>query len=574
MISPVSCGDTASNVVVAIGNLGATVLINVPITVNVSGDLNTSLTSIQPLIAPGANYQFNIGTLNISAGGNFDFEIIISAGADSNPLNDTFRISITIPPNNQFALSSVGDQFVCQGSDANLQISSVVNNIAVLWYDDISAGSLICIGDNYTINNLMTDTTLYVQLQGCNSGRVPVSVQVDTVGIAVDLGPDQVVCGSDGAELLPSVSLSAADYFVWSTGSQTSMLEVFSSGQYVVTAYSASGCFDSDTIDVNALPAPTISTVGTNATCGGYADGSIDLSVSGTAGPYSFNWSNGAISEDLSGLSQGVFVVTITDNGGVIPCTYIEAVQIDEPSAVVANVDGTTTSCNANDGTIQLSAYGGTPGYSFVWSNGATDEDLTGLASGTYDVTITDSNGCEGVASATVQGSNPINVSIDTIFHEYQDVGGSIEITVTGGSGAGFAYAWSHGATSANVDSLVAGTYSVTVLDLGTGCEVLITNIVVLYKIPDLVEQIEALTSFDVFPNPTFDMANIELTMNTPLDVTLQLLSIEGKLLEQFSTNNAVEQQYQINMSSYPAGVYLAKMRVGSDVFTTKIIKL
>ena len=168
-------------------------------------------------------------------------------------------------------------------------------------------------------------------------------------------------------------------------------------------------------------------------------------------------------------------------------------------------------------------------------------------------------NGCEGTASATVQGSNPINVNVDTIFHEYQD--GAINITVTGGSGAGFAYAWSHGATSANVDSLVAGTYSVTVLDLGTGCEVLVTNLVVLYRIPDLVDQIEALTSFEVFPNPTHDIANIELSLNSMTDVTLEVLSIEGKLLQTFTTNNAIEQQYQIDMNQYPSGVYLAKMQ-------------
>ena len=146
------------------------------------------------------------------------------------------------------------------------------------------------------------------------------------------------------------------------------MLEVFSSGQYVVTVYSASGCFDMDTIDVTAVPAPTISSSALDVTCGGYADGSIDMTVSGTVGPYNYAWSTGQTTEDLSGLSQGIFIVTITDNGGIIPCTYIEVVEINEPSPVTANIDGTTTSCNTNDGTIQLSAYGGTPGYSYLLS--------------------------------------------------------------------------------------------------------------------------------------------------------------------------------------------------------------
>ena len=113
----------------------------------------------------------------------------------------------------------------------------------------------------------------------------------------------------------------------------------------------------------------------------GYTDGSIDMTVSGSAGPFAYNWSNGETTEDISGLSQGIFVVTITDNGGVIPCSYVEVIQIDEPAAVVANIDGTTTSCNANDGTIQLSALV-VRRLHMLWSNGATDEDLSGLASG------------------------------------------------------------------------------------------------------------------------------------------------------------------------------------------------
>ena len=102
-------------------------MVNVPITVNITGDLTTTLSFVQPIIAPGANYQFNVGTINISSGGNFNFEIIISAGADSNPLNDTVNVSIA---NNQFALSSTGDQLVCAGSD-NLQSDFYGDNVAI-----------------------------------------------------------------------------------------------------------------------------------------------------------------------------------------------------------------------------------------------------------------------------------------------------------------------------------------------------------------------------------------------------------------------------------------------------------
>ena len=133
-------------------------------------------------------------------------------------------------------------------------------------------------------------------------------------------------------------------------------------------------------------------------TCNEGTDGAIDLSVSGGTTPYTYAWAGGETTEDLSGLTAGDYTVTVTDNNG---CTITETIIVDEPTAVFCeSIEATdVTGAGLDNGSIDLTPGGGTPGYTFLWSNGETTEDLSGLAPGTYTVTITDANGCEGSCS-------------------------------------------------------------------------------------------------------------------------------------------------------------------------------
>jgi len=121
--------------------------------------------------------------------------------------------------------------------------------------------------------------------------------------------------------------------------------------------------------------------------------GSIDLSVSGGSPDYSYAWSNGATSQDLFNLTAGIYTVVVTDQSG---CIKKDTIEIIEPAAglsikaAIKDLDcfGVAT------GGIDLTVEGGTAAYSYSWSNGATTEDLSGIAAGIYSVTVTDSNLC------------------------------------------------------------------------------------------------------------------------------------------------------------------------------------
>jgi len=570
LVSPTTCGDTT--VIVKIANTGSALQVNVPIEVNVTGAATATFNFTQAIFSPGVAFDINMGVLNTSTGGTYNFEIIVNLGTDQNPMNDTLNVSVTLPPSNINALTSVGDSLVCEGNIADLMVNSSVSGISVLWYDSLSGGNLLNIGDSYSTGPIMTDMTYYVQLQGCNSPRAMVDVMADTVGIAVDLGPDTAsICAGTDFEIQPTVSLSSAENYMWSNGAMSTFITVNSAGTYSLEVTNASGCKGMDTIVVDAAPMPTMTNTATNPTCGGFNNGIIDLNVSGTAGPYDYMWSNGATTQDINGIGGGIYSVTISDNSSALACSYVQNIQLIEPSTLAANIAATTTSCNGNDGTVMLSVNGGTSGYSYNWSNGATTQDLSGLAGGPYTVTVTDANGCTATETGTVQAATPIVAAVDSIYDEILDIGGQIQLSVSGGSG-NFQYAWSNGSTTQDVDSLTAGTYSVIIVDVNTGCQVQINGIIVEYKIPDMVNNIEAVSAFKLYPNPTNNLVFVDLQLSKEIDVQLEITDIAGKRLQSFAPRQTLEQNYEIDMSDYPAGVYLARFIVGGEVSTTKIV--
>lgn len=152
----------------------------------------------------------------------------------------------------------------------------------------------------------------------------------------------------------------------------------------------------------------------TDATCDGFENGAIDISVAGGTPPYSFDWSNGATTEDLSGIAAGTYSVTVTDDNG---CSdTLEGIEVGSPSSLEAEATTITdVSCfGFEDGAINITVSGGTPPYTYDWSNGETTEDVTGLDAGTYSVTITDDNGCIFTLQDLVVGE-PDQVPIPTI---------------------------------------------------------------------------------------------------------------------------------------------------------------
>ena len=196
--------------------------------------------------------------------------------------------------------------------------------------------------------------------------------------------------------------------YAWSNGSNQQDPTNLAPGAHTVTITDALLCsIISQTILVPAEMPAIITNIKSDVNCFGENTGSIDVSAAGQM-PISYVWSNGSISEDLSNLYEGTYSVTTTDNDG---CTETQSISVTQPTFISLSVvatDDTDPDELVNNGTIDLTVTGGTPGYTYDWDhNGTQDpdtdpEDLTGLANGVYEVTVTDANGCTEIISTTI----------------------------------------------------------------------------------------------------------------------------------------------------------------------------
>jgi hypothetical protein len=268
--------------------------------------------------------------------------------------------------------------------------------------------------------------------------------------------------GGTGAINLNPNGGTAPFTYNWASGVTTEDRSGLAAGTYAVTVTDANGCTATTSATITQTLGPVLSTSATNVLCFG-GTGTINLTVTGAA-PYTYAWSDGAATEDRTGLATGTYAVTVTDVNG---CTASTSATITTPS-VMLTLSATTTNvtCNGSTtGAIDLTTTGGTAPYTYNWGSGNTTQDQTGLAVGTYTVTVTDANNCTATLSKTI--TQPNALALSTLITQVTCVGGTdgaIDLTVTGGTSP-YTYAWTGGATTQDRTGLGAGTYTVIVTD-------------------------------------------------------------------------------------------------------------
>ena len=199
--------------------------------------------------------------------------------------------------------------------------------------------------------------------------------------------------GTNNGSITLNVSGGDMNYtYFWNTGSTASSLNNLAPGNYSVVVTDGNGCDGSAIATVTQPTSIFIELDSEDVSCNGLNDGLATASASGGTAPYSYEWSNGAAGEFISDLAPGAYTVNVTDNNG---CIVQGMVTIDEPSIMTAStIVLSSESCSGNDGSVEVIVEGGTPGYVIIWSNGSTENILSGAASGTYQVVISDDHGC------------------------------------------------------------------------------------------------------------------------------------------------------------------------------------
>jgi hypothetical protein len=221
----------------------------------------------------------------------------------------------------------------------------------------------------------------------------------------------------------------------------------------------------------------------TNVSCSGGNNGSIGMTITGSAGPYSWNWSRvspagmgSGTGTTISNLNAGSYNVTVTSPAG---CKNTFTSLVTQPNVLTATATTVNTNCFEQTGSVTLTFNGGTSPYTYDWSNDGPEnpdndpKDLSNLLAGTYTVTVTDSKGCTKTTSATVTGPTAalaITLVTQTNVSCNGGTNGAINISVAGGTSP-YTYDWSNDGPEnpdndpQDLTGRTVGTYTVTVTD-------------------------------------------------------------------------------------------------------------
>lgn len=337
--------------------------------------------------------------------------IIEYGGLLSDPMQDlSANTTIYTEISSNTASSS---QVVCEGTTAVL-ISGATpfggeGTYAYKWISsttNANSGFADASGTNNTVNyitgNLTTDTW-YRRV--VTSGSL-----VDTSNaVAITLHPvmttsvniqDPLCYGSEGSATIMATGGTGTLTYSWSSGSNTSTETNLLAGNYTVTVTDANGCTKEEQVSLIS-PNPIQSNVTKNSPLCNGGTGSISVNTTGGIGSYTYLWSNGSTAQNQSGLLAGNYDFTVTDANG---CTKFNTVGLTQPPAITVNAT-TINETTGNDGAIDITVLGGTPGFTYAWDNGATTEDITGLSAGDYTIVVTDANGCTFSTTITVSSS-------------------------------------------------------------------------------------------------------------------------------------------------------------------------
>ena len=321
---------------------------------------------------------------------------------------------------------------------------------------------------------VVTDT-----INGCTSTATAAVVSNTLQPVASAVSPGNLNCNTAQIQLNGTGSAQGVNItYTWTASNggnivsgentQTPLVDV--AGMYsILVSNTDNGC--TQTASTNLVQSPTVAaSIGaqSNVLCSGGISGQATAIGAGGNGTYAYAWSNGGSTATVSGLAAGTYVVVVTDGEN---CSATTSVAIAEPNVLAANASATAQlAFGQNDGTATANPMGGTAGYTYLWTNGGTSQTIADLAPGSYNVVVSDANGCTAVETVTVNAFNCF-LAADITGTNLSCNGasnGTAEVLVTAGANP-TTFLWSNGATTAAVGNLSAGLYTVNVTD-GNNC--------------------------------------------------------------------------------------------------------
>jgi hypothetical protein len=316
-----------------------------------------------------------------------------------------------------------------------------------------------------------TYTATVTDLDGVKGSATVTITQPTALTVSASVTANVSCNGGTNGSVSSTPSSGTSPYtYSWSGGGTNSTKTGLTAGTYTITITDNNGCSAtaSTTITQPTTGLTVSASVTTNVTCGGGSNGSVSSSPSGGSSPYTYSWSSGGTNATKTGLTAGIYTITVTD---INSCTGTASATITQPPILTISFSPVNVSCNGlSNGVASATPSGGTSPYTYSWSTGATNSSITGLSIGTYSITVTDIIGCTTTASVTITqpATLAVSASVTTNISCNNGSNGVVSATPSGGTSA-YTYSWSNGATSSSASGLSVGTYSITVTD-AHGC--------------------------------------------------------------------------------------------------------
>ncbi len=438
-------------------------------------------------------------------------QISITASGGTGTLFYSINNGLTYFPNNNVFTDLASGDYLVKVKDLN---ECIVNYGSVTVPNPLNAGSIsinqpTCSGtiygtisitgvsggtpahtwQIYNLSNLavstskaVTDTihiasgTYYAKATDAKGCSVNTSNFVVNAPITASYTSDPASCStvSDGSLTITGVTGGNGSYTYSINngpfGSSPTFSSLATGATYVLKVKDGNDCvFTINNAAVALKPAITGAISQTSfINCFGQSTASISVTPSGGTAPYTYAWSNSVTTQNNPNIPAGSYNVTITDSK---TCTGTASISISQPTALTVTPSTTNISCKGgNNGSINLVVNGGTGLKTFLWSNGATSQNISGLAPGSYSVTVTDANGCvNNSTSVTItEPVAPVAVSLQSKTNAtcFGLSNGSILVTASGGTGTiTYSKDGTNFQASASFTGLAPGNYTITAKD-------------------------------------------------------------------------------------------------------------
>lgn len=300
---------------------------------------------------------------------------------------------------------------------------------------------------------------------GCSDTAMFTITQPSAITVLVTF--TNPACNTNSGSAAASVTGGTSPYsFQWNSGDLTATADSLTSGLYFVTVTDTNGCVKTALTTLSDAGSPVIAiSSATDVSCSGGGNGAINISVSGGISPYSYLWSEGSVTEDISSLSAGPYEVEVSGNNG---CKSTQSISISEPAPLSVSFSMTDAACGNSDGSITAAPAGGTSPFAYSWSNGGNTAAINNLAAGIYILTATDNNGCIHTAQAAVSESGAASIMVDSVISAGCNGSGGIYVSISGGS-IPYSYQWTDNSTSEDLTGASSGSYGLFVTS-GNGC--------------------------------------------------------------------------------------------------------